>query len=252
MFRSDRDALAERVDDLRAENERLLAQNEAMRTDLLARHRVEAPPPFAASRSVYKRSAAELTPGERAALGAHKLVAFPTWAAVLLHFCTFGVFSAIHFNRQHGRLPQAEHDDPSAGKAIGFSFIPYFNLYWLPWSAARLADRLNLQLRLRGLPDEVPRNLILGCAIVGVIPYVCIVLGLPVTWLITVVYLQRAVNRLAALQAEEAAPRLAAQATGSLRVPAVKDLPGPDEVVEMAAEEEAAAAAADPRRLRRQ
>ena len=42
MFRSDRDALAQEVEDLRREKALLDAENQAMRTDLLARHR-EAP-----------------------------------------------------------------------------------------------------------------------------------------------------------------------------------------------------------------
>jgi hypothetical protein len=247
VFRSDRDALAEQVDDLRAENERLLAQNEAMRTDMLTQH-AERPPPYAPRRSVYQRGLAELTPGEQAALGEHQLRSFPLWAMVLLHFATFGVWSLIHFGRQHGRLPKAEHDDPSAARAVGFSLIPYFHFYWWPWNALRLADRLNLQLRLAGERDEIPRNLILGLAIVGVVPYVGFVFGLPIGWLVVALYLQRAVNRLAALRAEKAAPRFAAQAAEPWRIPAVKDLPGPDDVVAMAEEE---AAGVEAQRLRR-
>jgi hypothetical protein len=50
---------------------------------------------------------------------------------------------------QHDRLPQIERDDPSAAKAIGLSFLPYYNLYWVIFNTMRLTDRINLQYRLR-------------------------------------------------------------------------------------------------------
>jgi hypothetical protein len=248
MFRSDRDALAQQVDDLRREREDLRAQNEAMRSDLLTRRQVA---PRAPGRgNVYKQGVAQLTPGERAALTQHSLERFPIWAVLLLHFVTLGVFPLIHFSLLHDRLPRAESDDPSAPRAIGFSFIPYFNLYWIVFNTLRLTDRLNLQFRLRGMPDRVPRGLLLLASVVTLIPYVDIVFAGLFFWPIAIYYLQRSANELAELPpgaagvatADEAAAAAAPWAPGPrVRVPRVEDLPGPDDVVQQQAEAEAGA-----------
>lgn len=236
MFRSDRDALAGQVDDLRAENERLRAQNEAMRTDLLAR-REAAPAPAG---SVYKSGFAHLTPGERAALAVHSLRPFPVWALVLLHVFTLGIFSFVHFNLMHDRLPKAEHDDPSAAKGIGFWFIPYFNLYWMFFNPLRLVDRINLQYRLRGEPDAMPRGIVVAAAVISIIPYFA-----PLAWLGAAIRMQRVVNRLATPPQEAAVPEAVAAATvPGARFASVSDLPLPEDVAAQAEEE--AAAAADP------
>lgn len=243
MFRTDRDALAQEVEDLRRERAALRAQNDAMRTDLLTRRQQVSPSRGAIN--VYKQGVAHLTPGERAALCRHGVEAFPTWAALVLHFVTFGLFSLIHFSKLHGRLPRAESDDPTPARAIGFSFIPYFNLYWLVFNPLRLADRINLQFRLRGLPDAVPRGLVLATGVASAVPYVNVIFGLLLFWPIALVFFQRAANRLAALPQDGAdAPHLAiAAAAPHLRVPLVQDLPGPDEVIEHQAELEADEAA---------
>lgn len=133
---------------------------------------------------------------DKAFLRQHTLKNFPVWAAVLLHYLTFGLFSLIHFGLQHDRFPEAQPNDPNAGKAIGFSFIPYFNLYWCVFTPLRLADRINLQEHLRGRDDAVNRAFILCSAIFGVFPYLNIVFGIPF-WGIGVYKLQKAINRLA-------------------------------------------------------
>ncbi len=241
MFRSDRDALAQEVEELRLEQERLRLENEAMAREIVVRRRTA---PNLAGVNLYKTGVKHLvTAGERAALQRHSLRSFPAWAAVLLHFLTLGMFPLIHFGLQHDRLPLVEKDDPSAGKAIGFSFIPYFNLYWVVFNTLRLTDRINLQFRLRDQPDAVPRAFMAVAAIIGVIPYLNILLGWTVFWPIAIFYLQRAVNELAA-EREEAPERRAAEAEMRIapmpvRVPLVRDLPGPDPVLEQEAEEEA-------------
>jgi hypothetical protein len=214
MFRSDRDALAQEVEDLRREKALLDAENQAMRTDLLARHR-EAPQRIPGG--IYKAGVASLGPGERAALSRHELKALPVWAALLAHFATFGMFSLVHMGLQHDRLPQIERDDPSAVKAIGLSFLPYYNLYWVIFNTMRLTDRINLQYRLRGLPDAVPRGFLLLASIIGVIPYLNVLFGVFIFWPFAVFYLQQAVNRLAELSRELAAARDAAATAGAFR-----------------------------------
>lgn len=136
---------------------------------------------------------------EIARLAQHSVQSFPVWAVALLNIVTLGIFPLIHFGLLHDRLPQAAHNDPTAGKAIGFQFIPYFNLYWVFFSALRLCDRLTLQAHLRGIHDRTPRGFILACCIFTVIPYVNFVIGIPIMWTIGVCLLQSKVNRIAAL-----------------------------------------------------
>jgi len=137
-----------------------------------------------------------LSERDRAFLRHHTLREFPLWAAVMLHFFTFGLFSIVHYGMQHDNFPKAASNDPSAAKAIGFSFIPYFNLYWCVFAPLRLAERINLQSQLRGRGDAVPHSLILICGLLGVIPYINILFGLPV-WALGVYRLQKAINELA-------------------------------------------------------
>lgn len=236
MFRTDRDALAQEVEDLRRERAQLQAQNEAMRSDILARRHEPLPSPGPGN--VYRQGTAHLSPGERVALAQHSVEAFPVWAAVLLHLVTFGLFSLVHFSALHDKLPRAERDDPSTPRAIGFSFIPYFAFYWIPFNAIRLADRLNLQTRLRGLPDAMPRWLAITAGVLGVIPYVN-VLGMLLAWPFAVAAFQRAANRIAELPRDGSDVADAATGTWTsrdvaqppLRVPLVRDLPGPDDAV---------------------
>jgi hypothetical protein len=61
----------------------------------------------------------------------HHLTSFPVPVVILLHYLTCGLFSLIWLNLLHGKLPRVRSDDPSAGRAIGFCFIPFFNLYWI-------------------------------------------------------------------------------------------------------------------------
>jgi hypothetical protein len=198
MYRDDRDATIQRAEALEREASSLRGDNQAMREELLALRRagvVGQPQLY----NVYACDVAQLPAGERAALSHHSLTPFPVWATALLHLVTFGLFPLIHFGMQHDKLPRAMANDPTSGKAIGFTFIPYFNLYWVFFNSMRLCDRLNLQLRLRGMEADAPRGLMIACSILGVIPYVNIFIGLPFMWTIGVCVLQSAVNRVAAL-----------------------------------------------------
>jgi hypothetical protein len=147
------------------------------------------------------QSPEQLSEADKMQLRGHGLQHFPAGLAVFLHFISFGLFSLIHYGMQHERLPKVMVNDPTPGKAIGFSFIPYFNLYWIIFNPLRLADRINLQSRIRDQGDAVPRGLILACGILSVIPYINIVFGLPL-WGAGVYSLQTGINRLAA-QAEQ-------------------------------------------------
>jgi len=93
-------------------------------------------------------------------------------AVIGMHFITLGLFTLIYFGLKHSMLPMIKHDDFKAGKAIGFMFIPFFNLYWQFRFWLRLVDRVDLQLRLRGFPPIMSKRLMLATVIVGLIPVV--------------------------------------------------------------------------------
>ncbi|MFO7773098.1 MAG: zinc ribbon domain-containing protein [Dehalococcoidia bacterium] len=95
---------------------------------------------------------------------------FSTDGVIMLHLLTMGIFTLIYFGLMHSKLPMIKHDDFKARRAIGFSFIPFFNLYWVFRFWLRLVDRVNLQMRLRGLPPTVSKRLMLATIIVGLVP----------------------------------------------------------------------------------
>ena len=99
------------------------------------------------------------------------LAPFPIWALILLHYVTFGIFSMIWLNLMHGKMPKNRHDDPSAGKAIGFLFIPFFNFYWVFFTYCRLCTRINEQRAMHGLHPKAPGGLAVAMCIVMLIPY---------------------------------------------------------------------------------
>jgi hypothetical protein len=88
----------------------------------------------------------------------HKLTKFPPAASIILHIFTLGIFTKIYYGIKHGQLPRIADNDFGAGKAIGFLFIPFFNLYWVFVFWMKLADRINFQLKLRNM-DEFPKGL---------------------------------------------------------------------------------------------
>jgi hypothetical protein len=100
-----------------------------------------------------------LTPQEREAYKQHLLSpGMAPWLVVVLSAITIGIFGTVYHQLKQSRLPVVKPDDPGAGKAIGFLFIPFFNLYWYFVVWRRLADRLNFQYRLRGLPPPIDRS----------------------------------------------------------------------------------------------
>ena len=129
-------------------------------------------------------------------VGSHRLTEFPVALAVLLHFITLGIFSMIRFNLMHGQLPKVRPDDPSAGKAIGFMFIPFFNFYWIFFSYNRLCLRIDEQRIQRGLPPKNMRGLSIAMCTTIVIPYVGLCVGFPIMAPIFFGMTQSSVNEL--------------------------------------------------------
>jgi hypothetical protein len=192
MYRDDHNAMVLRLEQLSKEHE----ATQALRDEIIQLRRAVSMQP----RGNPYLGMTPIGPGEKLALGSHTLEPFPVWAVGLLHLFTLGLFSLIWFGIQQGRLPRAAYNDPSTGEAIGFSFIPFFNLYWCFFSPLRFCDRLTLQYRLRGKSDEGPKGVTLAAAIVGVIPYLGI-LALPTLWLIAACLMQNDVNRICDLGA---------------------------------------------------
>src|SRR5947209_950428 len=98
------------------------------------------------------------TPEQREQYKQNSLSSFSTAGAVILSLITFGLFSTIYYQLKHDQLPKVKPDDPSAGKAIGFMFIPLFNIYWQFVAWPGLIDRINFQFRLRGKPSPISRG----------------------------------------------------------------------------------------------
>jgi hypothetical protein len=147
-----------------------------------------------------------IVPANSPAAAMHTLGSFSGAVVVLLHFLTLGIFTMIWFNLMHGNMPKTRHDDPSAGKAIGFLFIPFYCLYWVFFTFIRLVDRVNLQRSARGLPPAL-RGFTIAVCIMTVIPYVNYVAFL-IVWPIWAGLMQGSVNELAMATAQmSAGPR---------------------------------------------
>ena len=199
MYRDDKEALQARADSATREADLLRRENDAMRRAVAAK---PAYIPTLALRPelVYAQLNLRTLPlPERARLANHTLTPFPVWAVGILNLVTLGLFSLIHFGLVHDRLPRAASDDPSASKAIGCQFIPFYNYYWIFFNALRLSDRITLQFRLRGMTTTAPRGLLLAACVVTVIPYVGLLIGIPIVWTIAACMLQSSINQAAAL-----------------------------------------------------
>jgi hypothetical protein len=127
----------------------------------------------------------------------HQLTAFPVAAAILLHYMTFGLFTLIWLNLMHGKMRRVRADDPSAGRAVGFCFIPFFNLYWIFFTYRRLCLRVDEQRELYGLPPSNLRGLATTACILQIIPYVNFLFSYLLITPIFIGMMQSSVNRLA-------------------------------------------------------
>ena len=141
-----------------------------------------------------------LTPEQREQYKQNTLTGFSTGGAVFLSLITLGFFSSIYYLLKHDQLPKVKADDPSAGKAIGFMFIPFFNLYWMFVAWPRLIDRINFQFRLRGRPAPIARGQVIALLVLSLVGWV---IGLGwiaalVLWIMLIISTQNAINELAA------------------------------------------------------
>ena len=84
---------------------------------------------------------------------------------VILHYISLGIVPMVRLNLMHGKMPKNRPNDPSAGRAIGFFFIPFFNWYWMFFTYCRLCDRINEQREMRGLSRSVPKGLAIAMCV---------------------------------------------------------------------------------------
>lgn len=130
----------------------------------------------------------------------HQLGDFPVAALVILHFVTCGLFTFIWLNLQHGKMPKVRPNDPSAARAVGFCFIPFFNFYWIFVTYRRLCLRVDEQREAYGLPPSDLKGLATACCIVQLIPYVGL-LGWLILWPIFAGMMQASINELVRVSA---------------------------------------------------
>lgn len=133
----------------------------------------------------------------------HELDRFPIAAVVFFQIITLGLFSLIHFGLMHDKMPKLRYNDPSAGKAIGYMLIPFFNLYWMFFMYIRLCDRIAEQRVFRGLPASNLRSHAIGACVVSLIPFVGPLVCLLILDPIFLGLLQSKVNNLADASAAE-------------------------------------------------
>ncbi len=134
----------------------------------------------------------------------HQLTTFPVAVAILLHFVTFGIFTKVWLNVMHGKMCRVRADDPSAGRAIGFCFIPLFNLYWIFFTYRRLCLRVDEQRGLYGLPASNLSGLATAACIFQIIPYLNLLVGYLFLTPIFIGMMQASVNQLARTSATTA------------------------------------------------
>jgi hypothetical protein len=128
--------------------------------------------------------------------GQLQLSYFPVIAILILHFMTLGIFSVVWLNLLHGKLPKKRADDPSAGRAVGFCFIPFFNFYWIFFTYRRLCLRIDEQRELSGLPPSNLRGMATTACIFLVIPSINILIGYTIISPIFIGMMQSSVNQL--------------------------------------------------------
>jgi hypothetical protein len=126
----------------------------------------------------------------------HQLTTFPAAVAILLHYVTFGIFTIIWLNVMHGRMCRVRADDPSAGRAIGFCFIPLFNLYWIFFTYRRLCLRIDEQRNLYGLPASNLTGLATAACIFQILPYLNFLVAYLMLTPIFIGMMQASVNEL--------------------------------------------------------
>ena len=125
--------------------------------------------------------------------------------ALLIASQVFALFVQYHIWKKiierFKKHPDLEPRINSAGKAVGFQFIPFYNLYWIfpayhgmATDINRIASKEKLNIRLsEGLGLVIPIF-----TLIGLIPYVGTFLSVPAAFILLPIYLTKAFNRVEA------------------------------------------------------
>jgi hypothetical protein len=130
----------------------------------------------------------------------NSLSSFSPGLSVFLSLITFNLFSTIYYLLKHDQMPKVKPDDPSAGKAIGFMFIPIYGIIWAFTAWPRLIDRINFQYRLRGHAPPIDRGKVITTLVLALVGWVFVIGWLVafVFWIMLIIQTQNAINNLAA------------------------------------------------------
>lgn len=147
----------------------------------------------------------DIPPDLRRRYARHDLRSFSVPLAILFNFLTLNIYATIACGLKHSKLPLIKRDDFTAGKAIGFLFIPFFNFYWVFVFWLRLTDRINFQFKLRDREPPIPRGLVLTAVILIFIPYLGGAINYLILMPIILAKIQGAANELDAMYYDDEA-----------------------------------------------
>lgn len=83
------------------------------------------------------------------------------------------------------------------GTAVGYCFIPFYNLYWIFVANVGLCEAINRSLLARGGQARAPRGLAIAACVAHLVPY-CNLLASPILWTIYMFSVDGARKELAA------------------------------------------------------
>lgn len=106
----------------------------------------------------------------------HRLSSCSPRLLLLFHCISLGLGPTFYHLWLHGKLPKNRIDDPSAGEAIGFCFLPFFNLYWSVFAYGRLVTRIDEQRTLRGLPETGLHKLLTTIIVLELFGFVLLII----------------------------------------------------------------------------
>jgi NADH:ubiquinone oxidoreductase subunit 6 (subunit J) len=67
------------------------------------------------------------------------------------------------------------------GQAVGYCFIPFYNLYWFFMASIGLCEAINRTMVAQGKPPKAPKGLAIASSVAQVVPY-CNYLVAPILW----------------------------------------------------------------------
>jgi hypothetical protein len=77
------------------------------------------------------------------------------------------------------------------GQAVGYMFIPFYNLYWIFAANLGMCDAIDYALHASGSHERAPRGMVMAACVCQVIPYVNILIA-PFLWFFSMLSIDRA------------------------------------------------------------